>query len=234
MEINVSIIIPCKNEQGYIGKLLESLWFQDLPDSFEIIVADAKSTDATLGIIESYRDKLPNLRVIDGGLPSVGRNLGARVARGNTLLFIDADAYFNDTNLISDSVELFDRDGLDLLGCKLGIENNLFVSMIYFFCNLVCILSKYDKPFVIGTYFMIDRERFFSLGGFDESLMHCEDYFLSKGICSDVFKIFDGYVYTDDRRFKKMGYFNMVMYFIKNTLNRNDKDYFKRDIGYWL
>jgi glycosyltransferase involved in cell wall biosynthesis len=234
MEINVSIIIPCKNEQGYIGKLLSSLEQQHLSQSFEIIIADANSSDNTLNIINSYYVKLPNLKVIQGGLPSVGRNLGAKEAKGHTLLFIDADAYFKDTNLIRHSVRVFNKRKLDLLGCYLNIEHNWFVKLIYFFCNIIVNLSKFDKPFVVGTYFMIDKNKFFELGGFDESLMHCEDYFLSKEVNSKKFSLFNGYVYTDDRRFKKLGYMNMVMYFIKNTFKRNNKEYFKQDIGYWL
>lgn len=234
MEINVSIIIPCKNEQGYIGKLLSSLEQQHLSQSFEIIIADANSTDNTLNIVNSYYVKLPNLKVIQGGLPSVGRNLGAKEAKGHTLLFIDADAYFKDTNLIRHSVRVFNKRKLDLLGCYLNIEDNWFVKLIYFFCNIIVKLSKFDKPFVVGTYFMIDKNKFFELGGFDETLMHCEDYFLSKEVNSKKFSLFDGYVYTDDRRFKKFGYMNMVMYFIKNTFKKNNKEYFKQDIGYWL
>jgi glycosyltransferase involved in cell wall biosynthesis len=234
MKINVSIIIPCKNEQGYIGKLLSSLEHQHLSQSFEIIIADANSTDKTLDIVNSYYVKLPNLKVIQGGLPSVGRNLGAKEAKGHTLLFIDADAYFKDTNIIRHSVRVFNKRKLDLLGCYLNIEHNWFVKLIYFFCNIIVDLSKFDKPFVVGTYFMIDKNKFFELGGFDESLMHCEDYFLSKEVNSKKFSLFNGYVYTDDRRFKKLGYMNMVMYFIKNTFKRNNKEYFKQDIGYWL
>jgi hypothetical protein len=81
---------------------------------------------------------------------------------------------------------------------------------------------------------MIKKSLFLKLGGFDESLMHCEDYFLSKEVDTKKFKMIDSYVYTDDRRFKKLGYLNMVMYFLKNTFKKNDKEYFKKDIGYWL
>ncbi len=77
MEIELSIIIPCKNEEAYIGKLLDCLVRQSLPDSVEVIVSDAKSTDRTIDIINLYIGLLPNLRIIEGGLPSVGRNLGA-------------------------------------------------------------------------------------------------------------------------------------------------------------
>jgi glycosyltransferase involved in cell wall biosynthesis len=234
MGILVSIIIPCKNEEAYIGKLLDSLVLQNLTDIYEIIIADAGSTDSTLSIIDNYKNKLNNLTVIGGGLPSVGRNLGANAAKGSILLFIDADAYFKDSNIIKHSFRKFRKKKYELLGSMLNIEHNHFVRLIYFFCNGVIRLSKLDKPFVVGTYFMISKDKFFDLGGFDEELMHCEDYFLSKEINSKKFTVIDKYVYTDDRRFKKMGYLNMVIYFVKNMFKKNDKDYFKKDIGYWL
>lgn len=234
MGILVSIIIPCKNEEAYIGKLLDSLVLQNLTNIYEIIIADAGSTDSTLSIIQNYKDKLHNLKVIDGGLPSVGRNLGAMASEGSILLFIDADAYFKDKNIIKHSFRKFRKKKLELLGCLLNIEHNFFVRLIYFFCNGIIRMSKLDKPFVVGTYFMINRDKFFELGGFDEELMHCEDYFLSKEIKIKNFSIVNKYVYTDDRRFKKMGYLNMVTYFVKNMFKKNNKDYFKKDIGYWL
>jgi glycosyltransferase involved in cell wall biosynthesis len=234
MGILVSIIIPCKNEETYIGKLLDSLVLQNLTDIYEVIIADAGSTDSTLSIIDNYKNKLNNLTVIDGGLPSVGRNLGAMAAKGSILLFIDADAYFKDSNIIKHSFRKFRKKKYELLGCMLNIEHNFFVRVIYFFCNGVIRFSKLDKPFVVGTYFMINKDKFFELGGFDEELMHCEDYFLSKEINRKKFKLVNKYVYTDDRRFKKMGYLNMVMYFVKNMFKKNNKDYFKKDIGYWL
>lgn len=234
MKILVSIIIPCKNEEAYIGKLLDSLVLQNLTQIYEIIIADAGSTDSTLSIIESYKDKFHSVKVIKGGLPSVGRNLGAKAAKGSILLFIDADAYFKDKSIIKKSFRKFRKKKLELLGCLLNIENNFLVRLIYFFCNSVIRMSKLDKPFVVGTYFMISRDKFFELGGFDEELMHCEDYFLSKEINPKKFSLVNRYVYTDDRRFKKMGFLNMVAYFIKNMFKKNDKDYFKKDIGYWL
>jgi hypothetical protein len=63
--------------------------------------------------------------------------------------------------------------------------------------------------------------------------MHCEDYFLSKQINRKKFFILKDKVYTKDRRVKKMGFFNMIKYMIKNIKERNNINYFKNDIGYW-
>ena len=47
------------------------------------------------------------------------------------------------------------------------------------------------------------------------------------------FKIIDRHVGQDDRRFKKMGYMFMIVLLIKGFINRNNMDYFKKDVGYW-
>jgi len=92
-DLQVSIIIPARNEEANLGSCLESLVGQP-GVSFEIIVVDDHSTDRTREIASS----LPGVRVIDAGpLPVgwTGKNnavaAGARVSRGEWLLFTDAD-----------------------------------------------------------------------------------------------------------------------------------------------
>ena len=83
----LSIIIPTLNEEHYLPLLLESIKRQDFDShGYEIIIADADSRDKTLKIAQNY-----NCKVIDGGLPAKGKNKGAKVARGDLLLFLDAD-----------------------------------------------------------------------------------------------------------------------------------------------
>ena len=60
-----------------------------MPDT-RILVADAQSTDKTRAVVESFRDRL-NLEIIEGGLPSIGRNRGAQQADTRYVLFVDAD-----------------------------------------------------------------------------------------------------------------------------------------------
>ena len=69
----LSIIIPTYNEEEYLPVLLESIKEQSF-DDYEVIVADANSTDKTREIAKEY-----GCIVVDGGLPAVGRNNGARI-----------------------------------------------------------------------------------------------------------------------------------------------------------
>ena len=81
----LSIVIPTFNEEKFLPHLLKSLKEQTFKD-FEIIVADNNSTDATRSVAINVGAK-----VVKGGLPARGRNNGAKVARGEWLLFLDAD-----------------------------------------------------------------------------------------------------------------------------------------------
>ena len=73
--------------------------------NIQIIIADARSTDNTRSIIESIGFELKlNIKIIDGGLPAVGRNAGAKLATTPYVLFLDADVTFTSRQVIKDSL----------------------------------------------------------------------------------------------------------------------------------
>src|SRR5437879_13005782 len=86
----LTFVIPAKNEAKLIPRLLTSLLNQDYQKmrNTKVLVADASSTDGTPDIVMSFRDRL-DLRVIQGGLASVGRNAGAALADTPYIWFID-------------------------------------------------------------------------------------------------------------------------------------------------
>jgi glycosyltransferase involved in cell wall biosynthesis len=89
----VSIIIPAHNAAEFLGAQLRSLCDQDYDGSFEVIVADNGSSDGTVEVASQFASRL-NLRVIDASAePGAGpaRNAGYEVARGELLVFADAD-----------------------------------------------------------------------------------------------------------------------------------------------
>jgi glycosyltransferase involved in cell wall biosynthesis len=231
MRKQLTIVVPCKNEENYIGHLLGDLANQTDIEGVKIIVADAKSTDTTLQIIESFINVL-NIEVIEGGLPAVARNRGAAKADTPYVLFIDSDARILDRDLILKSyIRAAIRD-LDLLVPKLR-SKHYFVDLLYMLNNLLVRLSVFDKPFAVGIFMLVKKSTFTRLGGFPEDVMHCEDYLLSRKVDPSKFGILPSFVYSDDRRFRKTGYWNMIRYVFKNILNRNDHSYFKQDINYW-
>src|SRR5207249_504506 len=92
MTSELTIVIPAKNERKLLPRLLESLCRQDYPclPVTTVLLADGGSTDGTAEIARNYAGRL-SIQVIPGGLPSVGRNAGARRASTPYVLFIDAD-----------------------------------------------------------------------------------------------------------------------------------------------
>lgn len=91
----VSIIVPMRNERRYIERCLRSIAEQDYPhNQFEVIVVDGGSTDGSREFVESMRDELPNLRVVDnrGRHTSRGLNIGLAHARGEVIARVDAHA----------------------------------------------------------------------------------------------------------------------------------------------
>jgi glycosyltransferase involved in cell wall biosynthesis len=94
----VSAIIPARNEEMSIARAVESVAAQ--PEVGEVIVVDDESTDGTAAILKHLASRLPKLRVLPAGeLPAgwVGKNhavaVGAAAAKGDWLLFTDADTF---------------------------------------------------------------------------------------------------------------------------------------------
>lgn len=231
----LTIVIPCKNEQDYILNLLRALRSQHYIDGVRIIIADC-STDNTRDIIERNKGTL-NIEVIQGGPVSVARNLGARLVTTPYILFIDSDViFFNDTVII-DTVEQLERERLDLIGLNIKCYDNDNIAKFSFtLFNLVNkILSKFI-PFAVGAYMLTRTDKFRELGGFSEKYATSEDFHLSKKYDVNKFKIANDFFGQDSRRFKKMGYFGMTWYLIKNFINRNNTAYWENLDGkkYWL
>lgn len=88
--MDISVIIPCRNEERHVAHCLESLLAQRYPeDRYEILLADNMSTDRTVEIARRY----PRVTVVrEEKLSSyAARNAAARIAKGRILAFTDAD-----------------------------------------------------------------------------------------------------------------------------------------------
>jgi glycosyltransferase involved in cell wall biosynthesis len=94
--MKISVIIPTYNEEGVLEDCVESLGAQTHPD-FEIIVVDDGSKDGTLRILENLEKTLPNFKFVKlyHGGPGAARNLGVKNAKGDVLVFVDADMTFD-------------------------------------------------------------------------------------------------------------------------------------------
>ena len=93
--MKISIVISVFNEAGSIKNCLDSLLKQELKD-YEIIVINDGSTDRTTEILQEYRNEKKILLLEQKHLgPGAARNLGAKEATGEILVFVDADMEFD-------------------------------------------------------------------------------------------------------------------------------------------
>ena len=110
-EILVSIIIPCFNVEGYIGRCLDSVLVQTYRP-IEIIVVDNNSLDRTSQILKKYKSRHPDLITVTHeqkqGAP-IARNKGLLFAKGEWIQFLDADCVLL-PNKIKHQVELLKNE----------------------------------------------------------------------------------------------------------------------------
>ncbi len=197
----LTIIIPTKNEEEYLPKLLTSIKKQTCQPE-EIIVADADSTDQTKKIAKTF-----GVKVVEGGMPSVGRNNGAKAANTELILFLDADVELRDPEFLEKSIQEMNERGLGLATCDVFPLSD---DMVDHFMHKA--YNKYARawgslfPHAPGFCMFVRRELHEKIGGFDETVLFCEDHDYAQ-------------------RFKKVGKFG----FLKSTripvsIRRLDRD----------
>ena len=91
MSIRVTVLIPVRNRERYVGAAIESALAQTLRD-LEVLVVDDASSDGTRDVVRSFAD--PRVRLVENethlGIPGT-RNRGVDLARGEYLAFLDSD-----------------------------------------------------------------------------------------------------------------------------------------------
>lgn len=234
---NITIVIPCKNEERYICNTLLSIASQVGIAETRIIIADAKSIDTTRLKIEEFKKDFHNINieVIDGGLPGLGRNLGAGITSTPYILFLDADANLSDDSVIERCNIYLNRLHPPLLISSTPKYNgqNIISNILFGINNFVMNIMAKFEPFAIGGFFLVKIDKFNELGGFDTKCCNAEDWRLSRKFNSKEFILLEEQFYQDDRRFKQFGYIQMIKLMFTNWLNRNNDEYFRQDVGYF-
>jgi glycosyltransferase involved in cell wall biosynthesis len=180
----VSVVLPVKNGAGRLETCLQSLRQQTYPkDSFEIIVADGRSVDATVAIAQSF-----GCIVVDNPRETVagGRNAGVSVARGDLIAFSEDDMDLPPTWLMA-GVRALDNQAIVAVGGPTPIpETSKPFSKAVDFIFRLASLSGYSVQSGIdmsgkaasdipGGNAIYRREAFALYGPVDESLITGED-----------------------------------------------------------
>ncbi len=233
----LTIVIPAKNEEKLLPRLLKSLLKQDYPpiSNTRIFLADADSTDRTVQVAEEFNRDLA-ITVISGGLPSVGRNNGARCAHSRYLLFIDADIELADSTLLRRAVNLIKGKSLHCVTTDILCRDGGWADDALYLCNNIAQrLSRFHRPFATGMFMLVDRTRFDEIGGFDEQALYAEDYQLTRQISPSRFRVIRGGIYSTNRRFLKMGHGTVLRFFLKTALHSRQPGYYRSKLhqAYW-
>ncbi|MDR0323562.1 MAG: glycosyltransferase [Treponema sp.] len=217
--MKISIVIPALNEEKTLPGMLDSIKAQDFED-YEIIVADAHSTDSTRDIAERY-----GCRVVDGGLPAAGRNAGAAAANGEYLFFFDADVILPPGFIRNVYEEMQDRF-IDLATCEIRPLSDFRLDrVIHRMINLIVLLNLRIDPKAFGFCIFVTKRLFDRVGGFDETIYVAEDNdFVKRASVYRSLKFLNSaYIMVSIRRFEKEGRFAYMKKGIKLNLYRTFK-----------
>lgn len=167
----LSVIIPAKNEEKMLPKLLDTIKAQTFKD-YEVIVADAHSTDDTVKIAESYGAK-----IVEGGMPGPGRNKGAINAKGEIIAFFDADVQLPSNKFLEDCVNEMDRKHLDVATCKVKpLSRKPIDRALHEAYNAYVVATAKLRPHAPGFCILVRRHAHHGIKGFDEQVVFAEDH----------------------------------------------------------
>ncbi len=116
MDDLVSIIIPTYNRGALLLEAIDSILAQTYKN-YEIIVVDDGSTENIEGMLEKYSGIIRYVRIPHSGHPSVGRNTGISIARGEFIAFLDSDDRWASEKL-EEQVDIMDKNSNVGLVCS--------------------------------------------------------------------------------------------------------------------
>lgn len=160
--VSLSVIIPAHNEEKYIGPTLEALEAQDY-GPFEVVIVANGCSDRTA---EVARGRCHRLIVLSQKSLGVARNLGARMAKGEMLVFLDADTLLEPEALSNIAREFTRGHAAGTLKGRPDVARFQY-NLVYFLKNFT-----HATRFHLGSSGVILcwRDHFIKTGGFDEGL----------------------------------------------------------------
>jgi succinoglycan biosynthesis protein ExoA len=208
----ISVIVPVRNEADHIRRTLSQLLNQNYnSDSFEVIVVDGQSTDATWDIVGDVQASHPNLQLLSNPKrwSSAGRNVAVRQALStyhsptttHLLVIIDGHCDLDDPDYLSQLAHAFERSGADCVGrpqpLDVGQANPLQRAIAlarssslghhpdsFIYSNV----ETYVPPESVAVAYR--REVFDHVGLFDEAFDACEDVEFNHRVAQAGFRCF--------------------------------------------
>ena len=177
-ELPISVVICAKNEAKNLPKLLPSIVDQ-VYTTFEIILINDGSTDATLELMESYRNKHSNIKIVNvmrneafWGSKKYALTLGIKSASYEHLVFTDADCQAKSNYWIREMSSCFSDEKSIVLGYGKYASKKTFVNVLIRFETLLTVLqymtyAKLGAPYMgVGRNLAYRKSEFFKTKGF--------------------------------------------------------------------
>lgn len=174
----LSIIIPARNEEMYIKKCIQSILNQSAK-SYEVLVVDDSSTDSTLEIVMEFSNN-PKIRIISAGPKPdgwIGKNwpcyVGYKNAKGNYLMFTDADT-IHSNNSLRDSLHTLLSDNMDVITAVPRLMYPNFIIKMVLPILSIFMFTRYspmrvndpkvELGYLFGSYFIISKDCYEKVG----------------------------------------------------------------------
>ena len=230
MDNLLTIVIPCKNERDNIYECIGFIAKQVGFAGTRVIIADTSDEGVSLDFLEytkkDYRYSL-NIELIKGGFPAKARLEGSKLVTTPYILFLDADIMLQNKSLLGECLAY----NTDLVTVPFQTEKGF--NWIFRLFDIQQQLSNLlGTPFAIGGFQLWKTEAYWKTGGYDETHLFAEDYWVSQKAEKMVIHNTKG-VWTSARRFKNKGFFYMFLLSIKCYINRNNTEFFKHHHQYW-
>jgi glycosyltransferase involved in cell wall biosynthesis len=224
-QIFFSIIIPVLNEEVHLPRLLEDLSMQSFRD-FEVIVVDGGSEDKTVDIACSFVSKLDKLKVVKASIKNVSyqRNLGVNKAKGEYLVFMDADNRLPEFFLEGIKYRISTTEAeIFTTWCKVASSKPADKAIGSLLNWSIEIGNLVEQQTGVGTMIGITKKGFEKIKGFDEKKHYAEDEDFIRRACKKGlrFEVFRDprYIYSL-RRFRKEGKLGVLRNYAKLQLKK--------------
>lgn len=172
-----SIVIPALNEEHYIGTLLLAIKRQTFTD-FETILVDAESKDKTIEVTNKFSKDFP-LKITSTSHKNISgsRNVGAGIASGDYIFFIDSDNSILPDFLEEIKKSIDEKSHEMLIPAVTPDSKKSIYKILYGSINgLVLIFKNLNVAFSTGGNLIIKKDTFNKLHGFDETIFVGEDH----------------------------------------------------------
>ena len=178
-DIFYSVIIPLYNKEKSIRNTIESVLSQTFP-CYELIIVNDGSTDNSLQIIQSIKDKRIKITTKENEGVSSARNVGIRMAKGKYIAFLDADDIWVPEYLDKMNKLIEDFKEASFFSCQFYIDNGADVTIRNAIHNKRGYVEDffkayYSAPVVWSSSVIVNIECFNEVGFFNSKYTRGED-----------------------------------------------------------